>query len=49
MKKARTQKVSAQLQKLTSLQTVKDNDTCWSSVFTMITSVFRIQKELSAT
>ena len=48
MKKASTLKVSAQLRKLTTLQTVKDNDTRWSSVFSMITRFFRIQKELSA-
>jgi hypothetical protein len=46
--KASTLKVSAQLRKLTALQPVKDNDTRWSSVFTMTTRFFRIQKELSA-
>jgi len=48
MKKASTLKVSAQLRKLTTLQTVKDNDTRWTSVFDMTTRFFRIQKELSA-
>jgi hypothetical protein len=48
MKKASTLKVSAQLRKLTTLQTVKDNDTRWTSVFEMTTRFFRIQKELSA-
>ena len=48
MKKASTLEVSAQLRKLTALQPVKDNDTRWSSVFTMTTRFFRIQKELSA-
>ena len=48
MKKASTLKVSAQLRKLTALQPVKDNDTRWSSVFTMTTRFFCIQKELSA-
>ena len=48
MKKASTLKVSAQLRKLTALQTVKDNDTRWTSVFNMTTRFFRIQKELSA-
>ena len=48
MKKASTLKVSAQLLKLTTLQTVKDNDTRWTLVFEMTTQFFHIQKELSA-
>jgi hypothetical protein len=48
MKKASTLKVSAQLRKLTSLQTVRENDTRWSSTFEMIARFFRIQFELSA-
>jgi len=48
MKKASTLKVNAQLRKLTTLQTVKGNDTRWTSVFDMTTRFFRIQKELSS-
>jgi len=48
MKKASTLKVSAQLRKLTSLHTVRQNDTRWSSTFEMISRFFRIQAELSA-
>lgn len=48
MKKASTLKVSAQLRKLTSLHTVKANDTRWSSTFEMCARFFRIQSELSA-
>ena len=48
MKKASTLKINAQLRKLTTLQTVKENDTRWTSVFAMTTRFFRIQKELSS-
>jgi hypothetical protein len=48
MKKASTLKVSAQLRKLTTLQTVRENDTRWSSTFEMVARFFRIQTELSA-
>jgi hypothetical protein len=48
MKKASTLKVSAQLRRLTSLHTVKANDTRWSSTFEMCARFFRIQSELSA-
>jgi hypothetical protein len=48
MKKASTLKVSAQLRKLTSLHTVKANNTRWSSTFEMCARFFRIQGELSA-
>lgn len=48
MKKASTLKVNAQLRKLTTLNTVKANETRWTSVFDMTTRFFRIQKELSA-
>ena len=48
MRKASTLKVSAQLRKLTSLHTVKENDTRWSSTFNMVDRFFQIQTELSA-
>ena len=48
MKKASTLKVSAQLRKLTTLQTIRENDTRWSSTFTMVKRFFQIQQELSA-
>ena len=48
MKKASTLKVSAQLRKLTELQTVRANDTRWSSTYDMIGRFFWIQTELSA-
>ena len=48
MKKAITFKVSAQVRKLTELQTVHANDTRWSSTCDMIGRFFRIQRELSA-
>jgi hypothetical protein len=48
MRKASTLKVSAQLRKLTSLHTVKENDTRWSSAFNMVDRFFQIQTELSA-
>jgi hypothetical protein len=41
-------KASAQLWKLTTLQTVKDNNTQWTLVFERTTQFFRIQKELGA-
>lgn len=48
MKKASTLKVSALLRQLTSLRTVRENDTRWSSTFQMCERFFRIQAELSA-
>ena len=49
MKKASTlTKVNAQLRKLSTLQTVKGNDTRWTPVFDMSTRFFNIQKELSS-
>ena len=48
MKKASTLKVSAQLRKLTELNTVRQNDTRWSSTYQMTEQFFRIRAELSA-
>ena len=48
MRKASTLKVSAQLRKLTSLHTVKENDTRWSFTFNMVARFFEIQSELSS-
>jgi hypothetical protein len=48
MKKASTLKVSAHLRKLTTLKTIRENDTRWSSTFMMVKRFFRIQQELSA-
>ena len=48
MKKASTLKVSALLRKLTTLRTVRENDTRWSSTFMMVERFFEIQRELSA-
>lgn len=48
MKKASTLKVSAQLRKPTTVRTVRENDTRWSSTVMMVARFFEIQRELSA-
>jgi hypothetical protein len=46
--KASTGQVCAQLRKLTALQPVQGSNTHWSSVFTITTRFFCIQKKLSS-
>ena len=47
MKKASTHKITSKLRKLTAYSTVRDNDTCRSSTFQMISRFFKIQAHLN--